>query len=60
MHIFEQAQVRRAIVVDDEGRCCGVISQADLAFVVDDALAAELIRAVSQPSYEEARMPNGE
>ncbi len=57
VHIFEQAQVRRAIVVDDAGHCCGILSQADLAFVLDDALAAEMVRAVSQPSEGEARVP---
>lgn len=56
VRIFEQAQVRRAIVVDDEGRCCGIVSQADLAFAVDDALAAEMVRAVSIPSEEEAHL----
>lgn len=60
VRILEQAQVRRAIVVDDNGECCGVIAQADLAFVIDDALAAELVRAISQPSYEEARIPGAD
>lgn len=57
VHIFEQAQVRRAVVVDDEGRCCGMLAQADLAFAVDDALAAELVRAVSMPNEDASRLP---
>lgn len=60
VRILEQAQVRRAIVVNDDGECCGVIAQADLAFVIDDALAAELVRAISQPTYEEARIPEAD
>lgn len=57
VRIFEQAQVRRAVVVDDEGRCCGMLAQADLAFAVDDALAAELLRAISESNEEAARLP---
>lgn len=57
VHIFEQAQVRRAVVVDDDGRCCGMLAQADLAFAIDDALAAELLRAVSMPNEDASRLP---
>lgn len=58
VRMLEQAQVRRAIVVDDEGQCCGIVAQADLAFAVDDALAAEMLRAISRPTEEEARIPS--
>lgn len=57
VRIFEQSQVRRAIVVDDDGQCCGILAQADLAFAVDDELVAEMLRAVSRPSEEPAHIP---
>jgi len=34
--------------VDDEGRCCGIVSQADIARRMDE-LAAEVVKQVSQP-----------
>jgi hypothetical protein len=35
-------------VVDDEGRCCGIVSQADIALHCPQKTAAEVVREVSQ------------
>lgn len=45
----EENRIRRVPVVDDEGRCCGIVSQADIARRIDE-LAAEVVRQVSEPN----------
>ncbi|HYF51253.1 MAG TPA: CBS domain-containing protein [Planctomycetota bacterium] len=47
---MERFQIRRMVVVDDQGRCCGVIAQADIARCADEHQAAELLREVSEPA----------
>ena len=49
--LMEENLIRRVPVVDASGRCCGIISQADLATAVDH-VAAEVLRHVSQPTTE--------
>jgi CBS domain-containing protein len=41
-------QIRRVLVVDDEGCCAGIIAQADLAAEAPPRKAAELVRDVSR------------
>jgi CBS domain-containing protein len=45
---METHQVRRVPVVDDQGRCIGIVSQADVAAVAQSGQIAELIRTVSR------------
>ena len=45
---METNQVRRVPVVDDDGRCVGIISQADVALAGRDAEVGELVREVSR------------
>lgn len=47
--VLEENQIRRAIVVDDVGRCIGMIAVADLARR-SEVLAGEVIAAVSRPT----------
>ena len=49
--LMEENLIRRVPVVDSSGRCCGIVSQADLATAVD-RVAAEVLRHVSQPTSE--------
>ncbi len=49
--LMERHMIRRIPVVDDQGRCCGIISQADLANKVNE-VAADVLRQVSQPTRE--------
>jgi CBS domain-containing protein len=49
--LMEENLIRRIPVVDSNGRCCGIVSQADLANTVD-RVAAEVLRHVSQPTTE--------
>jgi CBS domain-containing protein len=45
---MEQRRVRRAIVVDHTGRCCGILAQADIA-MWSGSETAELVRQISEP-----------
>jgi CBS domain-containing protein len=49
IHLLEEHQIRRILVVDKKGRCCGIVSQADIARRVDHH-AAEVLKQVSQPA----------
>lgn len=42
-------QVRRVIVVDENGQCCGMVAQADLALDASSRVTAEVVEKVSQP-----------
>jgi CBS domain-containing protein len=45
---MEQHQVRRVPVVDEHGRCVGMISQADVAWTSGKRDLAELVREISR------------
>jgi CBS-domain-containing membrane protein len=46
---MEMHQVRRLPVVDDEGICCGILAQADLAMNTEPTLTGEVVKRVSEP-----------
>ena len=46
---MEEKQVRRTVVTDDAGKCCGIVAQADVAREADGKETAELVQEVSQP-----------
>lgn len=46
---MRDAQVRRVVVVDEHGKCCGIVAQADLANA-DPQQAAETVGSVSRPT----------
>jgi CBS domain-containing protein len=46
---MEQNQIRRVVVVDDSGKVCGIVSQADIALSGRDRTTAEVVREVSAP-----------
>lgn len=45
---MEEKQVRRAVVTDDTGKCCGIVAQADVAQEADGKETAELVQKVSR------------
>lgn len=47
LELLEKNQIRRAPVVDERGRCCGIVSQADVARKVGPRKAGELVREIS-------------
>ena len=53
---MEEHQIRRVPVVDDSGSCCGMVSQADIAQHASAKKTAEVVKQVSKPGSESARM----
>jgi len=54
--LMEARQIRRMVVVDDRGGCCGVVSQADIARKATEHDVAEVVREVSRPMAAAAAM----
>lgn len=48
--VLEARRIRRVVVVDEKGRCCGIVSLADVARKSSASLTAEVVREVSQPA----------
>jgi CBS domain-containing protein len=48
LNVMEQHQIRRIPVVDRDGCCCGILSQADIAIAAPARETAELVREVSR------------
>lgn len=46
-------QIRGVPVVDESGRCCGMVAQDDLAQSVESDDFARVVETVSEPSEEE-------
>ena len=53
---LEKNQIRRVPVVDQTGRCCGIVSQADIAKVAPTEKTAEMLKQVSEPSEHASRV----
>src|SRR5262245_46521399 len=47
---MEDNQIRRMLVVDEDGCLCGIVSQADVALNARKKETAELVKDVSKPS----------
>jgi len=52
--MLELNQIRRCIVVDRDGRICGIVAQADIAAHASKRKAGEMVREVSQPTHARA------
>lgn len=50
VELLERAQIRRVVVVDRDGRCTGIVAQADIASHASKRKTGELLRYVSRPS----------
>jgi CBS domain-containing protein len=46
--LMEDKQIRRVVVVDDEGAVCGIVAQADIAEYAGDEVA-EVVQEISEP-----------
>jgi CBS domain-containing protein len=47
-NLMEESQIRRVAVVDENGACCGIIAQADIAANASDSKTAEVVQEVSK------------
>lgn len=47
--LMETNQIRRLPVVDRDGRCIGIVAQADVAREASERDTAEVVKAVSEP-----------
>ena len=50
VHLFEQHQIRRAPVLNREGRLVGIVSLGDIAVDASTSLSGEALKSVSQPA----------
>lgn len=50
VRLMEEHQVRRIPVVDENGICCGIVSQADIARLAPENETAAVVRDISQPA----------
>jgi CBS domain-containing protein len=50
--LMERHQIRRVPVVEEQGNCCGVVTQADLAVIAGQTEAGEVVESVSHPTAE--------
>lgn len=49
LELMRGHQIRRIPVVDESGRCVGIVSQADVALEAGDKRAAAVLKDVSRP-----------
>ncbi len=47
-NIMEKNQIRRVVVVDENGACCGMVAQADVAINASENKTAEVVQEVSK------------
>lgn len=52
---MDENQIRRVPVVDEDGGCCGMVSQADVALEGPGQMTADVVRDVSRPSADASR-----
>ncbi len=49
MHMMESNQIRRLLVIDNNGECVGIVSQADLARNASEEEVGEVVQHISRP-----------
>jgi len=50
-NLLEENQLRRIVVLDSDGCCCGIIAQADIARAASEEQTAEVVKQVSEPGH---------
>ena len=46
--LMEENQLRRLLVVDESGSCCGIVAQADIALKAPEVMSGDLVKEVSK------------
>ncbi len=52
--LMQQHQLRRILVVTDQGQLCGIVAQADIAAQAPSSETAKMVKQVSQPQTRAA------
>ncbi len=47
-NLMEKNQVRRVAVVDENGGCCGIVAQADIAIKAEDTKTDKVVEKISK------------
>lgn len=47
-NLMERNQIRRIVVVDESGACCGMVAQADIAVNASGQTTADIVQEVSK------------
>ena len=55
---MEKNRVRRVLVIDRTGACCGIVSQADIAVRGKESKAGEVVKEVSEPTSSPSAIPS--
>lgn len=48
---MKEHQIRRIVVADENGRCVGILSQADIARHRSDEETGDVVEMISEPAY---------
>jgi CBS domain-containing protein len=54
--LMKEHRIRRLIVENDNGGCVGILAQADVALDARDRRAADVVKKVSRPSRQPAKV----
>ena len=54
--MMQENLIRRVLVVDADGCCCGIVSQADVAQMAPEWETGEVVRDLSRPTNEPSRL----
>jgi CBS domain-containing protein len=58
--IMEDREIRRVLVVDDTGKCCGIVAQADIVRLgISPVRTAKVIREISESSPSDSQLSLG-
>jgi len=52
--VMEENQLRRILVMDESGCCCGIVSQADIARSASKGETGEVVKEVSRKTHQGA------
>jgi CBS domain-containing protein len=52
INVMQENQIRRIVVVDTNGRCAGIIAQADIARKLNAKTTAEVVGQISEPNLQ--------
>jgi CBS domain-containing protein len=53
--IMEKNMIRRVPVIDETGKICGMVAQADIALKSTDKITADVVQSVSKPTEASSR-----